>query len=75
MSREKNHEPIGKKIERLGAKISSACIFYDLTPGGNQDMSDIFTEFISLLIYCNEKKLYYERDSALKNIKFFMTME
>lgn len=65
---EKNFGPIGEKIERLGASLSAACLFYDLTPGGNHDMGEKFAEFIELLVYCNEHKLYAVRDNALKKI-------
>ena len=65
---EKNFDRVGEKIERLGAKLSAACLFYDLTPGGEHDMGENFADFIELLIYCNEKKLYSVRDNALKKI-------
>lgn len=73
--REKNLYPIGEKIERLGAKISAGCLFYDLTPGGNHDMCETFSEFVNLLVYCNEKKLYSVRDNALKTIQSYTTIE
>lgn len=73
--REKNLDPIGGKIERLGEKISAGCLFYDLTPGGDHDMCETFAEFIYLLVYCNEIKLYHERDSALKTLQSYMTIE
>ena len=66
---EKNFDRVGEKIERLGAKLSAACLFYDLTPGGEHDMGENFADFIELLIYCNEKKLYQTRDNALKKIR------
>ena len=65
---EKNFDRVGEKTERLGAKLSAACLFYDLTPGGEHDMGENFADFIELLIYCNEKKLYSVRDNALKKI-------
>lgn len=65
---EKNFDRVGEKIERLGAKLSGACLFYDLTPGGEHDMGENFADFIELLLYCNEKKLYSVRDNALKKI-------
>lgn len=73
--REKNCDPIGEKIERLGAKISAGCLFYDLTPGGEHDMCETFSEFINLLVYCNEKKMYSVRDNALKTIQTYITIE
>ena len=73
--REKNLDPIGGKIERLGAKISAGCLFYDLTPGGEHDMCETFSEFINLLVYCNEKKMYSVRDNALKTIQTYITIE
>lgn len=69
---EKNFGPIGEKIEKLGVKISGACLFYDMTPGGNHDMTEKFIEFIELLVYCNEHKLYAARDNALKKILHMM---
>lgn len=72
--REKNLDPIGEKIERLGEKISAGCLFYDLTPG-RHDMCVTFSEFINLLVYCNEKKLYSVRDNALKTIQSYITIE
>lgn len=76
MSREKNFRPreknlsnVGEKIQRLGAKISAGCLFYDLTPGGEHDMSQTFSDFIDLIVYCNENKLFRERDEALKKIQ------
>ena len=65
---EKNPYRVEEKIERLGAKLSAACLFYDLTPGGSHDMGENFADFIQLLIYCNEKKLYSVRDHALRKI-------
>ena len=65
---EKKFDRVGEKIERLGAKLSAACLFYDLTPGGEHDMGENFADFIELLVYCNEKKLYSVRDNALKKI-------
>ena len=69
MESEKNLSNVGKKIQRLGVKISSSCMFYDLTPGGEHDMSQTFSDFIDLIVYCNENKLFRERDEALKNIQ------
>lgn len=72
---EKNLNPIEEEIERLGAKISSGCLFYDLTPGGDHDMYETFSEFVNLLVYCNEKKLYSVRDNALKTIQGCVTIK
>ena len=69
MSSEKNLSNVGEKIQRLGAKISAGCLFYDLTPGGEHDMSKTFSDFIDLIVYCNENKLFRERDEALKKIQ------
>ena len=69
MANEKNLSNVGEKIQRLGAKISAGCLFYDLTPGGEHDMSETFGEFIDLIIYCNENRLFRERDEALKKIR------
>ena len=69
MASEKNLSNAGEKIQRLGAKISAGCLFYDLTPGGEHDMSETFGDFIDLIIYCNENKLFRERDDALKKIQ------
>ena len=69
MVNEKNLSNVGEKIQRLGAKISAACLFYDLTPGGEHDMSETFSDFIDLIVYCNENKLFKERDEALKKIR------
>ena len=69
MANEKNLSNVGEKIHRLGAKISAGCLFYDLTPGGEHDMSKTFSDFIDLIVYCNENKLFRERDEALKNIQ------
>ena len=71
MPNEKNLSNVGEKIQRLGAKISAGCLFYDLTPGGEHDMSGTFSDFIDLIIYCNENKLFRERDDALKKIQKF----
>ena len=71
MANEKNLSNVGEKIQRLGAKISAGCLFYDLTPGGEHDMSETFSDFIDLIIYCNENKLFRERDEALKKIQKF----
>lgn len=71
MSSEKNLSNVGEKIQRLGAKISAGCLFYDLTPGGEHDMSETFSDFIDLIVYCNENKLFHERDDALKKIQRF----
>lgn len=71
MSSEKNLLNVGEKIQRLGAKISAGCLFYDLTPGGEHNMSQTFSDFIDLIVYCNENKLFRERDEALKNIQRF----
>lgn len=71
MANEKNLSNAGEKIQRLGAKISAGCLFYDLTPGGEHDMSQTFSDFISLIVYCNENKLFRERDEALKKIQRF----
>lgn len=60
---------VEEKIQRLGAKISAGCLFYDLTPGGDHDMSETFSDFIDLIIFCNENKLVRERDEALKKIQ------
>lgn len=68
-SPKKNALMAGKEIERLGAKISAGCLFYDLTPGGDHDMSDTFIKFIDLIIYCTENKFYEDRDDALKMIQ------
>lgn len=67
MANEKNLSNVGEKIQRLGAKISAGCLFYDITPG-KHDMSETFGDFIGLIIYCNENKLFRERDEALKKI-------
>ena len=69
MVNEKNLSNVGEKIKRLGAKISSGCLLYDLTPGGDHDMSETFSDFIDLIVYCNENKLFCERDEALKKIQ------
>ena len=69
MANEKNLTNVGEKIQRLGAKISAGCLFYDLTPGGEHDMSQAFNDFIYLIVYCNENKLFHERDEALKKIQ------
>lgn len=74
MATEKNLSNVGEKIQRLGSKISAGCLFYDLTPGGEHDMSETFSDFIDLIIYCNENKLFKERDDALKKIQRFMFM-
>ena len=71
MENEKNLTNVGEKIQRLGAKISAGCLFYDLTPGGEHDMSATFSDFIDLIVYCNENKLFRERDDALKKIQKF----
>lgn len=71
MPSEKNLPNVGEKIQRLGAKISAGCLFYDLTPGGEHDMSETFSDFIDLIVYCNENKLFRERDDALKKIQKF----
>lgn len=68
MANEKNLSNVGEKIQRLGAKISAGCLFYDLTPG-EHDMSQTFSDFIDLIVYCNENKLFRERDEALKKIQ------
>lgn len=65
----KKFDCAGEKIQRLGAKISAGCLFYDLTPGGDHDMSETFSDFIDLIIFCNENKLFRERDEALKKIQ------
>lgn len=84
MSREKNFKTkeelfydltIGETIERVGTKITGACLFYDLTPGGDHNMCETFAKFIDILLYCSEKKLYAERDSALKVLKSYITIE
>ena len=69
MTSEKNLINVGEKIQRLGAKISAGCLFYDLTPGGEHDMSQTFSDFIDLIVYCNENNLFRERDEALKKIQ------
>lgn len=69
MANEKNLSNVSEKIQRLGAKISAGCLFYDLTPGGEHDMSETFSDFIDLIVYCNESKLFRERDEALKKIQ------
>ena len=69
MASEKNLSNVGEKIQRLGAKISAGCLFYDITPGGGHDMSKTFDDFLDLIIYCNENKLFRERDEALKKIR------
>lgn len=74
MANEKNLSNVGEKIQRLGAKISAGCLFYDLTPGGEHDMSGTFSDFIDLILYCNENKLFKERDDALKKIQRFNFM-
>lgn len=74
MPGEKNLSNVGEKIQRLGAKISAGCLFYDLTPGGEHDMSETFSDFIDLIVYCNENKLFKERDDALKKIQRFNFM-
>ena len=71
MASEKNLPNVGEKIQRLGAKISAGCLFYDLTPGGEHDMTETFNDFIDLIVYCNENKLFNERDDALKKIQKF----
>lgn len=73
--REKNLDPIGEKIERLGVKIGTSCLFYDFTPGGDHNMYETFVEFINLLVYCNEKKLYHVRDNALKTLQSHIAIE
>lgn len=74
MANEKISSMFGEKIQRLGAKISASCLFYDLTPGGEHDMSETFGDFVDLIIYCNENKLFRERDDALKKIQRFNFM-
>lgn len=69
MANEKNLSNVGEKIQRLGAKISAGCLFYDLTPGGEHNMSETFSDFLDLIVYCNENELFRERDEALKNIQ------
>lgn len=69
MEAEKNFDDVKKKLERKGAALSGACLFYDLTPGGSHDAGENFREFIDLILYCNEKKLYAVRDSALRKIR------
>ena len=69
MSNAKKFDHAGEKIKRLGAKISAACLFYDITPGGGHDMIETFSDFIELIVFCNENKLYRERDEALKKIQ------
>lgn len=66
---------IGETIERVGTKIAGACLFYDLTPGGDHDMCETFAKFIDILFYCKEKNLYAERDRALKVLKSYLTIE
>lgn len=69
MPKPKKFDCVEEKIQRLGAKISAGCLFYDLTPGGDHDMSKTFSDFIDLIIFCNENKLVRERDEALKKIQ------
>ena len=69
MEAEKNFDYAQKKLERKGAALAGACLFYDLTPGGSHDAGENFREFIDLILYCNEKKLYSVRDKALKKIR------
>lgn len=69
MQHAKKFDRAGEKIKRLGAKISASCLFYDLTPGGDHDMSETFSDFIDLIVFCNENKLFHERDEALKKIQ------
>lgn len=66
---------IGETIERVGVKVAGACLFYDLTPGGDRNMCETFAELIDILLYCTEKKLYAERDSALKVLKSYLTIK
>lgn len=69
MSRPKKfYDAEEEKLTWLGARITTACFFYDMTPGGDHDMEKDYAEFIKLLIYCNEKKLYTSRDRALKRV-------
>ena len=64
----KKFDHVEEKLTWLGARITTACFFYDMTPGGDHDMEKDYAEFIKLLIYCNEKKLYISRDRALKRV-------
>lgn len=69
MEAKKNSDGIKKNLEKKGAALAGACLFYDLTPGGSHDAGENFRDFIDLILYCNEKKLYSVRDSALKKIR------
>lgn len=66
--REKNSKPIAEKIVRTGHAISAACLLYDLIPGGNHDMTEKFIDFIRLLRYCDENKMYSVRELAVKKL-------
>ena len=65
----KKFDNVGEKIELCGAALAGACLFYDLTPGGSHDAGEKFREFIDLILYCNEKKLYSTRDASLRKIR------
>ena len=69
MEVEKNSYAIKKKLEKSGAKVSAACLFFDLAPGGTHDAGENFLEFVDLILYCNEKKLYSVRDAALRKLR------
>ena len=64
----KKFDRVEEKLTWLGARVTTACFFYDVTPGGDHNMEENWGDFIELLIYCNEKKLYSLRDSALKRV-------
>jgi len=59
---------IEEKLTWLGARVTTACFFYDMTPGEDHDMEKDYAEFIKLLMHCNNHKLYSLRDRALKRV-------
>ena len=38
---EKIYSDIEEKLTWLGARVTTACFFYDMTPGGDHDMEKI----------------------------------
>ena len=68
MERRKFSGPIGEKIEENSNLVSIACMTLDLIPPVSNTYTKAYREFVELIVYCNEHKLYNVRDKILKKI-------
>jgi len=68
MEKRKYAGPIGEKIEEKFNCVAVACLSLDLIPPRTQTYSDALKEFVELIVYCNQNKLYHVRGRVLEKI-------